>query len=775
MNTPASLTSDATWVWIPGLTRKTNLYLAFRLQPDIAAADLWRPAGLRISAGSLYRLWCNGHYLGRGPVRSWPGHPGLDTHDLMPWLKPGRNVISALVHFFGERVGGYPICDPGFYVDGNLAGRNAASGSAAWEVCRLTCWDTDSPGISLYNGFTEDVALGGASGYNPAVWEHGEGEGWQPAVGVKGPEVKGWEPRQIPFLREMPLTEPARILVAGTFTAPPAGANDTLAKRMAAEVHRPAGPGQIQLSGKSWPVTLAPADGSFLILDAGRMVAGAASFRIRAESAGEIRLGYSDRLLLGSRCFAEGRDRLDSDPFANVVLQMNPDHGGVNNEVDRFRVHPGQHTWQGTVVIHGFRYLKLSLTGFSGKVVIDDVRAQEIVYPVAERGSFRCSDPVLNGAWEAARLTARLCMADTFMDNCSRERQQYGGDGRQQALMAYAAFGDTRLARQFLCQHAQGLRADGAIQSGGPWCWDQIIPAWTLHWLEAIREYAENSGDRTVFKELAETMCTALDWYPRYLAADGLLEIKELWGWGGAPGGVLWNFIDWQGFDGQLKGDAARLVLNVLYFGALETAAGILAETGDAESAKKYRQQREQLRQALRPMLDRDMPDPVLREFVLTSAAITGLCRGRLEPVAKAAVDGTFTSDFLYIFLTLMALEQEGFTGEALAMIRTACAPMLADGTGTFYETRQARENRSRAVCQGVGGFPVYFLPRLVLGLRDISAVRKTVRLAPPAPGIASAECTWPLPGGEIRAVLSTVNGKPEVTVTVPPGWSVSR
>jgi len=238
---------------------------------------------------------------------------------------------------------------------------------------------------------------------------------------------------------------------------------------------------------------------------------------------------------------------------------------------------------------------------------------------------------------------------------------------------------------------------------------------------------------------------------------------------------VLWNFIDWQGFDGQLKGDAARLVLNVLYFGALETAAGILAETGDAESAKKYRQQREQLRQALRPMLDRDMPDPVLREFVLTSAAITGLCRGRLEPVAKAAVDGTFTSDFLYIFLTLMALEQEGFTGEALAMIRTACAPMLADGTGTFYETRQARENRSRAVCQGVGGFPVYFLPRLVLGLRDISAVRKTVRLAPPAPGIASAECTWPLPGGEIRAVLSTVNGKPEVTVTVPPGWSVSR
>jgi hypothetical protein len=57
---------------------------------------------LRVSADSRYLLWVNGVEVGRGPIRSQPRRLRYDEYDIAGLLRPGRNVIAALVTYYGH-------------------------------------------------------------------------------------------------------------------------------------------------------------------------------------------------------------------------------------------------------------------------------------------------------------------------------------------------------------------------------------------------------------------------------------------------------------------------------------------------------------------------------------------------------------------------------------------------------------------------------------------------------------------------------------------------
>lgn len=59
-----------------------------------------------IFADSRYLLWINGQYVSRGPVRFNPKSPEYDVIPVSDYLHKGKNVISVLVHSFGDRVCG---------------------------------------------------------------------------------------------------------------------------------------------------------------------------------------------------------------------------------------------------------------------------------------------------------------------------------------------------------------------------------------------------------------------------------------------------------------------------------------------------------------------------------------------------------------------------------------------------------------------------------------------------------------------------------------------
>src|SRR6476619_3009218 len=57
---------------------------------------------LRLSADSRYVLSVNGAEVGRGPIRSQPRRLRYDEYDIATYLRPGRNVLAALVTYYGH-------------------------------------------------------------------------------------------------------------------------------------------------------------------------------------------------------------------------------------------------------------------------------------------------------------------------------------------------------------------------------------------------------------------------------------------------------------------------------------------------------------------------------------------------------------------------------------------------------------------------------------------------------------------------------------------------
>jgi len=681
------------WIWTAPAGRR-NQYVALRLIiEDVRPDQLPETVPVSVSGGSLYRLYVNGRYLGRGPVREWAGHAGLDRYDLRPWLQPGRNVISALVHYFGEKVGGWPLSPPGFLLAGALGETVVSTGQAPWQAVELDAWNAEAVRISLYNGFNEYVDL---ERWRPSVWElGGDDADWRAAVSVPDAalERSRLEPRQIPPLSETTLS----------------------------------------------PMTLRKSDENAMLFEADRMLSGSLEIELTAEAPTEIEIHYGDRLEDG------------------VFVGS---HGEVNTSVDRLTVPAGRHRWAGAFMLRGYRYVRLAWNG----PALRDVRLtpREIVYPAVDRAIFETSDSSLNRCWEIARLTARLCMVDTYMDNPSRERQQYGGDGYLQGLYGFDLFGDLALWRQFLRHYGQGRRDDGALQAGGPWCWNQIIPVWTLLWIESIGEYYRHTRDQSIAREFADAILDALAWFEPMIGPDGLLAVDECFHWEG--GEVLWNFIDWQIETDQLNGEPARLALNGFYAMALRTAGQLLELAGRKDASGACAAHGRQISGRLAAL-------DTLGEHALVAATLAGAVSGRMGEAARLVREHRAQTDVMYLFFTLKALVNEGHPDAAMTLLRDVFEPMMETDHTTFWETRRVSPGSGRAVCQAIGAAPAYWLPRLVAGVREIKALSREVVFGPPLPGINSARVLLPCIDGEIDII--TEAGR-VCDVRLPEGWRIA-
>src|SRR5438552_7700742 len=109
----------AEWIWeqIPLGSHRgpqvKNLFTYFRRTFDLSEGV--DKALVQISADSRYKLYVNGHYVGRGPARCDPIWQYYDEYDVAHILRPGKNVVAALVHYYGDSTGWYLLGRPGFF------------------------------------------------------------------------------------------------------------------------------------------------------------------------------------------------------------------------------------------------------------------------------------------------------------------------------------------------------------------------------------------------------------------------------------------------------------------------------------------------------------------------------------------------------------------------------------------------------------------------------------------------------------------------------------
>ena len=107
-NTP-SFSPECKMIWHPEESEYfqpvINSFCMFR--KCFEAEEGYCSASLSILADSRYQLFINGRYIARGPCRSDPRWQYFDHLDILPELKPGKNVIAVHVLYYGYGTGQY--------------------------------------------------------------------------------------------------------------------------------------------------------------------------------------------------------------------------------------------------------------------------------------------------------------------------------------------------------------------------------------------------------------------------------------------------------------------------------------------------------------------------------------------------------------------------------------------------------------------------------------------------------------------------------------------
>ena len=136
---------------------------------------------------------------------------------------------------------------------------------------------------------------------------------------------------------------------------------------------------------------------------------------------------------------------------------------------------------------------------------MESISINEYLYPVAQRGRFESSDPLLNSLWQACADTAYLNFEDTLVHEGYRERAIFNtGDGSHVMHMAFAGFGALPLTDRFLRLVPFSGRGDGMLQMVYPPENPQryVVSSFLLQWSSRVREHYLFTGREPVLREL---------------------------------------------------------------------------------------------------------------------------------------------------------------------------------------------------------------------------------------------------------------------------------
>jgi hypothetical protein len=208
----------ARWIWLNTPHHEKNGYACFRRRFSVSGKAGAEAATLRISADARYEVYINGHWLGHGPVRSWPTPWPVDGYDVQHLLRTGDNVVAVLVHTIGLDTFQYLNDEPGVvaqldYSDAN--GEHTLVTDGAWRCVAHEGYAWPVPRISVQQGWEEQfdarVAPGAAEVWTKPEADDSNWEGARELRAAGAPPHEAFELRDIPFLtREV--VEPAAVL-----------------------------------------------------------------------------------------------------------------------------------------------------------------------------------------------------------------------------------------------------------------------------------------------------------------------------------------------------------------------------------------------------------------------------------------------------------------------------------------------------------------------------------------------------------------------------------
>ena len=199
----------ANFIWDSSDGSEENVWMCFRKTVDLAEA----PGTLTafISADSRYWLYINGKAVvfegsvKRGPT---PADSYFDSVDIGPYLKSGKNIICALVWYWGKNTS-FSNTDSG--KAGFLFEAGDIVSDSSWKVCRHPAYLKDNgisqpnyrlPESNIYYDARKDIGDWTSPGFDDSAWKNAKENG----TGGCAPWGRLY-PRGIPLLKDYGLKD----------------------------------------------------------------------------------------------------------------------------------------------------------------------------------------------------------------------------------------------------------------------------------------------------------------------------------------------------------------------------------------------------------------------------------------------------------------------------------------------------------------------------------------------------------------------------------------
>jgi hypothetical protein len=420
--------------------------------------------------------------------------------------------------------------------------------------------------------------------------------------------------------------------------------------------------------------------------------------------------------------------------------------------LDRIEISGSDTTLQGS---RAFRYVNIR-----GDVQPDSVSMLYEYLPVADRGSFRCSDEELNKIWQVAAYTFHLNTREFFIDGIKRDRWIWSGDACQSYLMSYYLFFDSSEVTRTLW----ALRGKDPVTSH-----INTIMDYSFYWFLGIYDYYLYTGDSGFIRRI----------YPRMVSLmDFILSRRDKQGWlQGLPGD--WLFIDWA--DGLTKKGELSFE-QLLFIRSLRTMGLCAGLTNDTAAATRYNSLSTTLRgrffndfwDARRQALVHSRGDGDNKEKVNRYSNMFAILFDWLTPQQKDAVkNGVLLNDSVqkittpYMrFYELEALCALGQQERVLKEMKDYWGGMLKLGATSFWEKYDPSEKGvqhyamygrpfGKSLCHAWGASPLYLLGKYYLGVRPTAPGYAKYIVEPVLGGMEWMEGAVPTPHGDIKVSCS--------------------
>jgi alpha-L-rhamnosidase len=704
---------------------------------------------VRVSADNRFILFVNGQRVGDGPARSDLHHWHYETFDLAPFLASGRNVIAATVFQFGIYAALAQISDRlAFLLQGDSTAEAILNTDSSWEVEQelghtpvraipegLWSYYAAGPGERIdgalydWDWLTGNSTTGRWVKAGPAIRESIYPHGSRPVLASEGGDSVWWiMPDPLPPMEftEVPSGQVVRSSITSAQTFP------------------------------NGPVTIPPNTDAALLLDAGVVLSAYPELIVTGGKGSDIHLSYTEALY-DSKQLRGNRNEVADRVVLGVRDELIPD--GAEN---RTFMPLWWRTW---------RYVELRIHTADAAITLVAFHTFYTAYPFTEKGKFVSSDPQLEKIREISWRTARLDAHETYMDTAYWEQLQYIGDTRIQALISYTVSGDDRLARQAMLAFDRSRIPEGITQSRYPGSLLQLIPPFSLLYIDMLHDYWMYRPDVDFLKDRLPGTRPVLAWFEQRQRSDGFLGPLPYWNFVDTPPGV-------EKFPPVHK-EGRSSILTLQFVRALLDAAEMEESLGDPAVAAKYRREAHVAAKAVYAAcwnrdlgLLADTPDKnTYSQHANALAVLTDVIpqkdQAQLMQKIFLEIPGMAHASYFFQFYITRALDRAGL-GDFYLRTLDPWRHMLEQGLTTTPEY----PDPSRSDTHAWSAHPAYDLPTMIAGIRPGSSGFATVRIEPHLGDLEWVDASMPHPAGMIRVSYRRTGKSVNATIDLPPGIS---